>query len=225
MSPFSKLQIRSVALGLALFLAIYSLWALVAEIQRPGYALQPNFPPKIAAEEVSSKRLSANVAASIGLVRGDLWADRVLVDAANVLADQAPASFGTDAREAVQGAAQRALLARPIDSRVWLILAALSADRSPERASQQLKMSYYTGPNDKAVIGYRLAFAAQSRMLDDPDLREAMRREIRTILLRAPDLRPVIVAGYRKAQPKDREFIEKTAGAIDGNFAATLRSN
>lgn len=219
MSLSSRFQIRSVALGLALLLGAHSLWVLAAELQRPGYALQSDFPPKIPAEELNSKRLSASIAASIGLVRGDLWSERVLVDAANILADQTPSSsFSSDS-------AQRALSSRPIDTRVWLLLAALSSDRSPERARQQLKMSYYTGPNDKAVIGYRFAFATQSRMLDDPDLREAMRREVRTILLRAPDLRSAIIAGYRKAQPKDREFIEKTVGAIDSDFVAALRSN
>jgi hypothetical protein len=87
-----------------------------------------------------------------------------------------------------------------------------------------LKMSYYTGPNDKAVMAHRLKSVVRFQALDDPDLREAVRREIRTILLRVPELRSTIVAAYAEAQPQDRDFIEAAAAATDPNFAMTLRA-
>lgn len=228
MSFSSQIRIPNAALTLALLLGIHSLWVLAAELMRPGFALESAFPPRVLPQDINSKRLTANIAASIGFVRGDLWSERVLVDAANVIGDQASPtnSLPTDGTEAVRIAAQRALSSRPIDSRIWLVLATISSSRSEqhERANQQLKMSYYTGPNDKTVIGYRLKFAMDSHALDNADLREAVRREIRTILLRASDMRSAIVSAYRKAQPQDRQFIESIVAATDPNFVATLRT-
>jgi hypothetical protein len=227
--PFSpKFNIQSAALLLALLLGIYALWVFVAEIARPGLAATTAFPVSIDPQDLNSKRLTAEIAASIAFVRGDLWSERVLVDAANVITDHdMPAkSLTTEDIEAIRKAAERALSSRPLDSRVWLVLAALSSDPAGqhERATQQLKMSYYTGPNDKAVIGHRLNFVMNSHALGDADLREVVRREMRTILLRAPDLRPAITAAYRNAQPQDREFIEATVSATDPSFVATLRA-
>jgi hypothetical protein len=226
MSFLSKLPIKDVGLALAVFLGIHSLWVLAAELVRPTFPVQSVFPVRIPSQDINSKRIAAAMAASIGFVRGDLWSDRVLVDAANVLGDQATPTnaLSPDAAEAVTAAAQRALSSRPIDSRTWLVLAALSSNHGDDRAIQQLKMSYYTGPNDRAVIGYRLKLATDFHALDDADLREAARREIRTILLRASDLRAVIAAAYRTAQPKEREFIEMTVAATDPRFAAKLHS-
>jgi hypothetical protein len=223
-----KTHLDSAALALALLLGIYSLWVLSAEFVRSGLALEPTFPTSISPQDINSKRLAANIAASIGLIRGDLWSERALVDAASVIEDPGtPTTVLTaEAAASERAAAERALSWKPIDSRVWLVLAAISSDRAGqhERANQQLKMSYYTGPNDKAIIGHRLKLVMISRALDDIDLRELVRREIRTILLRAPTIRPAIVAAYRKAQPPDREFIEKTVAAIDPGFVATLRA-
>ncbi len=87
-----------------------------------------------------------------------------------------------------------------------------------------MKMSYYTGPNDKAVIDRRLRSAVRFQALDDADLREVVRREIRTILLRVPELRPAITAAYGAANANDRAFIEATVAATDPNFAASLRA-
>jgi hypothetical protein len=224
----SKFNIPIAALVLALLVGIHTLWVLAAEIARPGLALGSTFPTQVPPQDINSDRLTTEIAASIGLVRGDLWSDRVLVDAANVIGDQdAPAtSFTAKDAETVQTAAERALSLRPLDSRVWLVLAALSSSRvgQHDRANRQLKMSYYTGPNDKAVIGHRLEFVMKSHALDDADVRELIRREIRTILLRAPELRPAIAAAYRKAQPQDRKFIEATVSATDPNSVAILQA-
>jgi len=227
--PFSpKFNTKNAALVLALLLGIYALWMFIAEFARSGLALESAFPVSIVPQNLNSKRLTADIAASIAFVRGDLWSERVLVDAANVIGDQDATAklLTTEDAETVRTAAERALSSRPLDPRVWLVLAALSSGRAEqhEKANQQLKMSYYTGPNDKAVIPHRLKLVMNSHALDDADLRGVVRREMRTILLRAPELRPAIVAAYRKAQPKDREFIEATVSATDPSFVATLRA-
>jgi hypothetical protein len=227
--PFSpKFNTKNAALVFALLLGIYAVWMLAAEFARPGLAFESSFPVSVVRQDLNYERLTADIAASIASVRGDLWSERALVDAGNVIGDHdTPAkSLSTEDAEAVRYAAVRALSSRPLDSRIWLVLAALSSERTGdhEKANQQLKMSYYTGPNDKAVIGHRLNFVVNSNALDDEDLREMVRREVRTILLRAPELRPAIVAAYHKARPQDREFIEATVSATDPSFVATLRA-
>jgi hypothetical protein len=224
--PFHlKFTLQGASLTLALLLSIHALWILVAELVRPWFGPETMFPATVSATDINSMRLAANVA---GFLRSDLWTERVLVDAANVLGEQPTAAnlLTQQNAEAVRTAAERALSNSPLNSRVWLVLATLSSQvaRQHEMANEQLKMSYYTGPNDKAVMGHRLKFAVRSQALENADLREVVRREIRTILLRAPELRPAITAAYREARPSDREFIATTVSATDPTFAATLRT-
>jgi hypothetical protein len=67
-----------------------------------------------------------------------------------------------------------------------------------------------------------LKLAAQSQAMDNAELREAVRREIRTILLRAADLRPAIVAAYGEGSPEGKQLIEKSVSEVDPAFAASL---
>ncbi len=223
-----KFNIQTAALGLALLLGVHTLWVLAAELLRRDVG--PRFPAPIQTQDINSMRLGSELAAWIGFVRGDLWAERVLVDAINFIGDQdIPTKlklFTPSDTERVRKAAEYALSSKPLNSQVWLIFSILSSavDTQHKIANEQMKMSYYTGPNDKAVIGHRLKSVMRLRMLDDLDVREAVRREIRTILLRAPELRPAVTAAYHEAQPRDREFIETTVSATDPKFVAVLRA-
>jgi hypothetical protein len=219
-----NLNTRATALTLAALLGISTVWVLGSELPRPALDAEFKFPISVSPQDIKSARLASSIAASIGFIRGDLWSERVLVDSANVIDDQDVLGKTPQDAEAVRAAAERALLLRPLDSRVWLILAILSSNAKSEAAKEQMKMSYYTGPNDKSVIGHRLKYVVRLLMLDDQILRESVRREIRAILLRAPELRSVIMAAYREARPQDREFIETTTSATDPQFAAALRA-
>jgi hypothetical protein len=134
--------------------------------------------------------------------------------------------LSTDDQKTIQTAAERALKWEPVNSRLWLVLATLTSSQAGQhdRTIQQLKMSYYTGPNDRAVINHRLKLATTARTLDDLELQELVRREVRTVLLRAPELSPAIVSAYQKAQPQDRALIEATVAAVDPTFVAKLKS-
>ena len=224
--PFHpKFTLKIASYTFALLLSIHALWILVTELVRPRFGPETMFPATVSATDINSMRLAANLA---GILRNNLWSNRVMIDAANVLGEQPTKVTPLTQQdvEAVRAAAERALSNSPLDSRVWLVLAILSSrvDKQHEIAKEQLKMSYYTGPNDKAVMGHRLKIAALSQALDNSDLREVVRREIRTILLRAPELRPAITAAYREARPSDRAFIAITISETDPAFAATLRA-
>ncbi len=223
-----KFDLRSTVLVLAVLLGIHTVWVLTAELARPNIAEDSRFPIIVPAQDINWVRMTSDAAASIGLIRGDLWSERVLVDASNILTYRAAAPTSLTPQEALaaMSAAERALSCRPINSRIWLAIAALSSGVAAQHAksNEQLKMSYYTGPNDKSVMAHRLKSIVRFQALDDLDLREAVRREIRTILLRVPELRPTVMAAYLEAQPQDREFFETAVSATDPNFAAALRA-
>jgi hypothetical protein len=151
-----------------------------------------------------------------------------LIDAAGIISDQNVSMSSPTERssDALRTAAIRALSLRPLDSRIWLVLALITSESSLQsgRAKEQIKMSYYTGPNDKAVMDPRLKAVVRLHALDDPDVRELVQREIRTILLRAPELRPSIISAYAKANEGERAFIEATVSATDPSFVGLLRA-
>ena len=220
-----KFDLRSGGLLFACVLAVYSIWLLATELIRPG--LKPELLLATAAQNSMMGSARSSIAASLGMVRGDLWAERAFIDAARVLGDRSPpnAALPQEEASAIRAAAERAAANAPLSPLVWLILATLTYEADPglQIAREQLKMSYYTGPNDKGIMDRRLRFAARSRAVDDPDLRNAIRREIRTILLRAPDLRPALVSAYRGALPDARRFIEATVSEVDPRFLFDLR--
>src|SRR5262249_2830072 len=100
--PPSRFLLRSGLLGFSFALGALAFWVLAAEALRPAAA---------------TSRERAQMAARIGVVRGDLWADYA---AALEAGDAASAE---DARAA---AARSARLA-PSQSRSWLMLARASA--------------------------------------------------------------------------------------------------
>jgi len=224
MSLSPKFDIRSAALLFAALLSVHTLWVLGSELIRPKLGPETKFPAPVAPEDIDSLRTTSLLAASFGLIRGDLWSVRALVDAANVLGGQdAPEKILTQPQvDGVRAAAERALSLKPLDSRVWLILAALSSQ--DVLAKEQLKLSYYTGPNDRRVMAYRLKFATLPNALESREVREAVRREIRTILIRAPELKPIIAAAYAGAKSEGRQFIEMIVLEFDPSFMTTLNA-
>jgi hypothetical protein len=207
----------------AAILGLYALWVLTAEIMRPTIGADGKFPPAIATTELESKRSMAVVVASIGKLRGDLWTDRVLVDAEVVFSTINTLTAAQT--NAAHLAARQALSYAPLDSRVWLVLAALSSGSREltQDVYELLRMSYYTGPNEKPLIDARLRFAVRSQAFAQPELGEAMRREIRAILRQAPDLRPSVIAAYREANREGRAFLERAVSEVDPKFLDVLR--
>jgi hypothetical protein len=125
-----------------------------------------------------------------------------------------------------QAAAKQALLVGPHDSRIWLVLALLRSQRNPRdpQVAELLKMSYFTGPNFLEVVPTRLQAVATSAALDDLDLQELARGDVRLILTCRPDLRTTITDAYRRGSPAGKLFIEDSVKIIDPKFAASLPS-
>jgi hypothetical protein len=222
----SRTAFRLAAMVFAVLLAAEALWILSADALRPRLA---SFPAGAAAAAVTpSERDKAQMAAKIGLVRGDLWADYAMTLVPQLPQEIVKGGPGAPARQAelARTAAERAASLAPHDSRIWLLLAAVASqlDRGGRQGDDALRMSYYTGPNELALIPTRLSIAARSSSIGDAELQVLVGQEIRTILTRKPDLKPWIVVAYRNASPEGRAFIESTVGALDPVLLATLRA-
>jgi len=206
-------------------LAAHASWMLAAEIVRWP---PPPFAGAVVAPAVERDQDKAAAAARLGVIRGDLWADDAILLAAGLQNDfagggatPAPAMLA-----AARAAAERAVRLAPHDSRMWLLIAAIASrlDWLDRRVEGPLKMSYYTAPNDPALMTLRLTIATRSEAIADPDLQLLVSGEIRTIIKGRPDLKPAIVAAHRNAVPPGRRFIEDVLGDLDPNLLAQVRA-
>jgi hypothetical protein len=212
-------KFRIVAFAICIAMGAISVINLGGELLRPPLSA---FPDSSAAVRSSGEIDWARRAVRIAPDRSELRADVALAFAAEAL--HGVAGYKSDLNQQAQIAAREALGAGPLDSRVWLVLARLQAQTAPgdPRIVETLKLSYFTGPNLENLVSTRLATVVSSDGLNDPDLRELARGDVRLILTRHPDLKPALIAAYRKAGPGGKQFLEESIKSIDPKFVTSL---
>jgi hypothetical protein len=89
-------------------------------------------------------------------------------------------------------------------------------------ATEALKMSYYTGPSEQALIPLRLRLAVLSRGISDTDMLPLIRRDVRLLL--AQKQRTAVADAYNAAPPASKRLIEQIVAEVDPSAAAALRS-
>jgi hypothetical protein len=194
----------------AVILGIQSVWILLAELSRPGVDQLPI--DASAAATAAKQRSAASWAASLGGIRGGLWAEAAFTQA-NLLWDET----NTNAK-AVPSALtdlDRALKLAPVDSSAWLLLADFSS-RYPSGGVdtiKALKMSYYTGPSEQELLPLRLRVAAHSDFVSDVELREFISRDVRILLTHHQD--SAIVTAYNSASSSGKPLIEQLVRETD----------
>jgi hypothetical protein len=207
----------------AAVLGLGAVWLLSVELVRPNL---PFFPDDAAnVEAAATHRGAARAAAWIGLVRGNLWSDYAMTlapDLSAALAGDVPAA-SLQALDSTRTAAVRAAELAPYDTRAWLLLAEVVSQALDHNAGA-LKMSYYTGPNELSLVPLRINIAIRTGAIADPELQILVGGEIRTIITRKPELKPLIVSAYRSAPPEGRRFIETQVGELDPALLASLRA-
>ena len=225
MASLPQIPFRPLVWGFAVLLVVQAAWLLPAEVLRPAMPYFPSDPA--AAQAARSKRTLAGVAARLGLVRGELWADDAMALSTgivgNLLGFDRPAT--PQAYADVEEAALRAGRLAPHDARGWLLLAAAAArpDRINRDVVEPLKMSYYTGPDETALMPLRVRLATRSDVIDDGDLQVLVAQDLRAMTLRRPELKPAVAAAYRYAVPSGKRFIEVALDKLDPAFLAMLR--
>lgn len=138
-----------------------------------------------------------SLAADIGVVRSELW----LRDGWSEL---------QSSPEAAEAAFTRALRLSPMDAGAWFGLASATGrfDWLNPTASKALKMSYYTGFNRSDLVAPRLILLAQVDTTRDVELVDLLRRQVRLIITRAPELKGAVGQAYRVATDANRRIIE-----------------
>ncbi len=214
---------RLALLSFALLLGTQCVWLLLPQLLGTGPDRLPTDPASAAV--AARQRHAAARAASIGIIRGDLWAASAFTYADllwdDVDSKAAPsqamqhARANLDALQRARASLDRAVSDAPHQSGAWLLLAAL-ASRYPSidsDAPEALKMSYYTGPSDRYLMPLRLRIAARSSALTDSEIRELVGRDLRSFLAR--NQKSAIVDAYNTASPAGKQLIEQTVRGID----------
>lgn len=224
MNPSPHIAFRLITLLFAVLLFIQCIWLLLAEFSRPGI---DRLPTDVSAADIAAQKRDAAIwAASIGVIRGDLWADSAFTYT-NLILDERRDSWTADITPTLGRAraiSERAVDLAPTQFGAWLVLAGLAA-RYPSpgfTATEALKMSYYTGPSEPDLVPLRLRIATYSDVLTDIELRQFATRDLRLLLARHE--KSAIAVAYNAASPPGKRFIEQTVGEIDPSALVFLRA-
>jgi hypothetical protein len=221
MNGVSQIFFRFATQLFAILLGLLFIWLLLPEMSRPSIQRLPTDQASAAAAE--KWRSAAAFAASIGVIRGDLWAESAFTYS-NLFWDAAPGQDLTPALQRAQLSLQNALKLAPHDSAAWLLLAAL-ASRYPSQgfnAAEALRMSYYTGPSERDFMPLRLRLIANSNAFGDSELKQFASRDVRSLLARKQT--SALAEAYGNASPTGRRFLEQTVADIDPSAVASLRA-
>src|SRR5712671_5143111 len=210
-----------VALALfGVFLSAQAAWILLPERQRLNHIRLP-VDGKTATIALAEQD-KIKQAASLAVVRGDLWAESAFTYGSQLWLD-AGDQLNTEALKTLT----RALRYSPHRGDVWLMFAALANKYkwSGYQPSLLLKMSYYTAPNELALLPLRLNVSLHAKgVIDDAELQDMVRRDISVILTRAPALKPALVAAYRSALPQGKILAERVISEIDPDYLGVVRA-
>jgi hypothetical protein len=206
-TPQTGVAFRRVTLVFAALLGVLSFWLLLAELTRPTVHGLPADAASVAA--AAKQRWQAALAASFGIVRGDLWADSAFTHADLLWNDNDPSGGLTQALDRARTSLERALDDAPHQSGAWLLLAGLASRYSSLNlnATEALKMSYYTGPSEQDLMLPRLRVAAQSDFLNDDEIREFVTRDLRLFLARHQ--KSAIDEAYNGGSATGKAFIKQ----------------
>lgn len=213
-------KFRLFALPVVVFVLGISISNLAAEFLRPSpFALPAKNDPAPNADQISS----AGWASAIAPFRSDLRAEYALALASQTLKSEYAAQGSA---EKAQNAAKETLKIGPHDSRIWLVLALLQAHNNlgDPLISETLKMSYFTGPNRAELIPTRLDIVTLGNSLNDTDLEELARGDVRAVLAQYPDQRQTLANEYIRASLVGKAFLENSIRMYDPKFADSLTS-
>jgi hypothetical protein len=227
MKPSTSTKV-SFRVGLALFgifLAAQAAWILLPETNhtnRIQLTADGKFATIAPVEQDKIRR-----AASLAVVRGDLWAESAFTYGDPLPTNQAMDHVGDKSNTEALKPLTEALRYSPHRGDVWLVFAAL-ADQykwAGYQPSSLLKMSYYTAPNELALFPLRLNVSLRTKeAIDDAELQDMVRRDISVVLTRAPALRPALVTAYKSALPQGKAFAERVISEIDPGYLGVVRA-
>jgi hypothetical protein len=212
--------------ALGLLLTAHGAWILLPEVSRPAQIGFPSDQRHATVARLDQER--ANRSAVLAAVRGDLWAESAFTYASMLWTDQAlelEESGDRSARALVS--LLKTLHYAPHRGDAWLMLAS-TCERLKMQACNVgalLKMSYYTTPDQAGLLPLRLAQALRSNEIaGDDELADMVRRDIRFVLTRSPELRPALIAAYRSASSAGKRLVEQAVTPVEPGYLTVLRA-
>jgi hypothetical protein len=203
----------------ATLLGMQCIWLVSAELVRPGVIQMPT--DKLTAAAAASHSEAVDRAASIGVIRGDLWAEAAFTHAESLWGGTGNLSDSSHARAVLERATRDA----PHRSDVWLLVAGL-AQRFASTGfdpTEALRMSYYTGSSEMRLIPFRMMVAIKRDEFDDVELHEFISHDIR-LLLDRKQVAPITDA-YLEASAKGKKFLVQTVREIDPSALSAVRKD
>jgi len=206
----------------AILLGVLSIWLLLSELSRPGIERLPT--DQVSAATAAKWRSAAAFAASIGIIRGDLWAESAFTYSDLLWDDGGPSADLTQALQHARISAENALRLAPHQSGAWLFLGALMSHHPSQGfdPTESLRMSYYTGPSEGDLMPLRLRLMARLNAFGDSEFQQFASWDLRTLIARRQTSE--IAKAYREASPAGKRFIEQTVADIDPSVVESVRS-
>jgi hypothetical protein len=219
MKPIWKFRLLSLVIVISV--GLFSITSLLAELMRSSTLLRSSADSKAAS---SQGLFAAELASTIAPFRTDLRTGYAVELAGKALRPDESGVQSAD-NEAAQKAVKSALKFGPHDSRMWLVLAQLQAQKNPGDGlvTGALKMSYLTGPNRAELIPARLEMATLNSALNDPDLTELARSDVRAVLIHN-NQRPILAKDYVRASTTGKKFLEDSVRMLDPAFVDSLKN-
>jgi hypothetical protein len=214
-SPSSLVRLRAGLFGLGLILGVGGVWLLVPDLLKAKTIELAQ--DRASAVAQSGHETGAFLAAAVGALRGDLWAQAAFADSA-VLWQARAGTWDTATADRVGRARSRmekALALGPINGEGWLFLALLPAANADNRVATWLQMSYFTAPHALDIAPLRIERAATSNAFADKTIQDLVKSDIRLVLTYRPQLKPAILAALRNAWPQNRPILEGLIADID----------
>jgi hypothetical protein len=219
-------RFRAALFAYAVLLAAGGVWLLASDLARPRP--HGSLPGRASATTAATPSM-LYLAPRLGMVRGDLWADAAVAEAATLPERDrsAPLDPSTVERLArARAAMEESLALAPVNAEGWLFLAKLpsSSGNVDPRVASLLEMAYFTAPNVIALAPRRLERAATSSALSDLAIQDFVKTDIRRLLAGTAQPKAAIVAAYQSASPENRTIFESLVAEIDPDFVKTLRT-
>jgi hypothetical protein len=224
LDPRSRWVFRSGAMVCAVLLGMQCMWLLLPELLRPKIDQLPI--DAIAASAAAKHYDAALWAASVGRIRGDLWAEAAFTHADLMWRNRAKGDGNIAAAlQRARTSLDQALRNAPHISGAWLMFADL-ASRFPSLggdAIELLKLSYYTGPSNQELVPLRLETAIRLESFSDFEVRQLISRDIRLLLSQKRDA--TIAKIYNTASANAKSFMEQTIRDIDPSAVDKFRAS
>ena len=206
---------RQLLMVFSLVIAAEGLWVLIPQLLNPSTNVSIGKRDEAACSADAVRR--SELAARIGAIRGDLWANYFYcLYSPNIRDDKSYLS--SDAAANALKACDRALSAAPVSPILWALCARACSSSRLDCTGRFIRMSFYTGPYVKAAASARLDAAVRLDLTKDPEIEAFVIGDIRLMLTERPALKSEVLAAYNAALPQNRLILSSAITETDSSL-------